>query len=60
MIDAQYAIREMNISCRSAAGSRFLSLSMIDAPYTSREMHISCRTAAGSCFANGTRAICYL
>ena len=50
MVDAPYAIREMNFSCRAAAGSCFGVLSMVDAPYTIREMELSCRTAAGSCF----------
>ena len=34
MVDAPYAIREMNSSCRAAAGSCFGVLSMVDAPYT--------------------------
>ena len=35
MVDAPYAIREMNLSCRAAAGSCFVELfAMVNAPYT--------------------------
>ena len=62
MVDAPYAIRKMNLSCRAAAESSYGVLSMVDAPYAIRETNLSWIAAGSSfgVFVNGKRAICYL
>ena len=63
MVDAPYAIRKMNLSCKSRRRIVFFGvLSMVDAPYAIRETDLNW-IAAGLCFGvfvNGKRAICYL